>query len=81
MIAQALAASGRGLTVLSDDPRFDLVPLAILDDDGEPVTIGLHAAWDPEHHAAARLGELARDLRRFARQRYPQPGKGVGMRA
>lgn len=80
VVAQALASSGRGLCVVSDDPRFDLVPLAILDDDGEPVTIRLHAAWDPEHHAAARLGELARDLRRFARQRYPQPGQDGGMR-
>ncbi|WP_431791845.1 LysR family transcriptional regulator [Kocuria palustris] len=74
VIAQALAASGRGLTVLSDDPRFELVPLAILADDGSPLTLRLHAAWDPDHHAAGALTELARDLRRFVRGRYPQPG-------
>ncbi|WP_343048986.1 LysR family transcriptional regulator substrate-binding protein [Nocardioides perillae] len=28
-VAQALAASGRGVAVVSDDPRHDLVPLAV----------------------------------------------------
>ena len=46
----------------------------ILADDGSPLTLRLHAAWDPDHHAAGALAELARDLRRFVRGRYPQPG-------
>ncbi|WP_260853495.1 LysR family transcriptional regulator [Kocuria palustris] len=76
VIAQALAASGRGICVLSDDPRFGLVPLGIRDERGEPVTIRLHAAWVAQHHAAAALESLAQDLRRFARRRYPSSPAG-----
>ncbi|MEL4359293.1 MULTISPECIES: LysR family transcriptional regulator [unclassified Luteococcus] len=71
IVAQAVAASGRGVCVLSDDSRFGLVPLLVLDEQGEAVTIRLHAAWERHHHAAHRLSELASDLYRFARERYP----------
>lgn len=70
VVAQAVAASGRGVCVLTDDPRFELVPLAIEDDDGRPLTIRLHVAWQRGHHAAPRLRDLADDLTRFTRQRY-----------
>lgn len=81
VIAQAVAATGRGICVLTDDPRFGLVPLRILADDGSAVSIRLHAAWNPAHHAAAALGELAQDLRRFTRQRYPALARETGQRA
>lgn len=71
VVAQAVAASGRGVCVLTDDPRFDLVPLAIHDGDGRTLTIRLHAAWQRGHHAAPRLRALAGDLGRFTRERYP----------
>ena len=35
-VAQALAAAGRGVAVLSDDPRFDLVPLRVRTLDRSP---------------------------------------------
>ncbi|HEY9264991.1 MAG TPA: LysR family transcriptional regulator, partial [Mycobacterium sp.] len=41
-VAQAMAASGHGIAVVSDDPRFDLHPLLILDGAGEPLQIHLH---------------------------------------
>ena len=68
-VAQALAASGRGVAVVSDDPRFELVPLRI---DGEhgPVEIRLFAAWDSDHHARHKLGEIADRLRKFCEHRY-----------
>ena len=68
-IAQAVAAAGRGVAVVSDDPRFDLVPLNI---DGRrgPVTIRLYAAWDPRHHAASVLADLADRLAAFCAERY-----------
>lgn len=72
VVAQAVAASGRGVCVLTDDPRFDLVPLAILGADGEPVTVRLYAAWEREHHAAQTLQKLADDLSHFTRARYPE---------
>jgi DNA-binding transcriptional LysR family regulator len=68
-VAQALAAAGRGVAVVSDDPRFGLHPLEIVDRD-RPLRIRLFAAWDREHHAAPTLSELARRLEAFVRARY-----------
>ncbi|MFE7226432.1 hypothetical protein ACFU7D_16685 [Nocardioides sp. NPDC057577] len=68
-VAQALAASGRGIAVVSDDPRFGLLPLHI----GAPagrVRIRLYAAWDPQHHAAEALAALAERLSAFCVERY-----------
>ena len=70
VVAQAVAASGRGVCVLTDDPRFGLVPLTIRDADGDALGIRLHAAWDRRHHAADALERLAQDLARFTRRRY-----------
>ncbi|MFE4411302.1 LysR family transcriptional regulator [Streptomyces sp. NPDC056821] len=68
-VAQALAAAGRGVAVVSDDPRFGLV--------GVPLTAGEHllgirlfAAWDPAHHAAALLATMARRLQDHCVARY-----------
>jgi len=68
-VAQAVAAAGRGVAVLSDDPRFDLVPVGI---DLAPgaLVIDLYAAWPASHHAAATIRGLAGRLRTFSRQRY-----------
>jgi DNA-binding transcriptional LysR family regulator len=68
-VAQALAAAGRGVAVVSDDPRFDLHPLEIMGRDG-PLRIELFAAWDPDHHAAATLAALAARVRTFCVERY-----------
>lgn len=72
-VAQALAAAGRGIAVVSDDPRFGLVPLHIKSRHGV-LTLTLHAVWDPRHHAAAELERLAVRLRSFCVARY-----GVGV--
>ncbi|WP_250031458.1 LysR family transcriptional regulator [Paractinoplanes maris] len=64
-VAQAVAAAGRGIAVVTDDPRFGLVPLRI---DGPEIR--LYAAWDPGHHAAATLAALAARLSEFAVERY-----------
>lgn len=68
-VAQALAAAGRGVAVLSDDPRFGLCPLRIAAPDG-PVHISLYAAWQPDHHAAPALSALASRLAAFCVERY-----------
>jgi len=73
VVAQALAASGRGVCVLTDDPRFGLVPLPIRDVDGRPVQIRLHVAWEPGHHAEGTLARLATELAQFTRARYRVP--------
>jgi DNA-binding transcriptional LysR family regulator len=68
-VAQALAAAGRGIAIVSDDPRFDLVPVQIAGRDG-PLRIELFAAWEHDHHAAATLAELGGRLRTFCIERY-----------
>jgi DNA-binding transcriptional LysR family regulator len=68
-LAQALAAAGRGVAVVSDDPRFGLVPIRIMAERGQ-LSIRLYAAWDPAHHAAEALAGLAHRLRAFCGDRY-----------
>lgn len=68
--AQAIAASGRGIAVLTNDPRFGLVPRRVLDVDGQVLTQSLRAAWSPDHHAAGELAALAEDLRDFCARQY-----------
>lgn len=45
-VAQALAAAGRGVAIVTDDPRFDLARLRVLST-GHIVNIHLRAGWDP----------------------------------
>lgn len=68
-IAQALAASGRGVAVVSDDPRFDLVPLAI-DVGRRQLSIRLIAAWDGRSVTAPTMAALAERLGRWVEERY-----------
>lgn len=69
-VALAVAASGRGVAVVTDDPRFGLVSLRIVDDNG-PLLVTQHAAWDPTHHANLQLEALAHRLAAFCATRYP----------
>ena len=68
-VAQAVAAAGRGVAIVSDDPRFGLVPLRVRHDRTH-LTIRLHAAWLPDHHAADVLADVARRLNAFCAARY-----------
>jgi DNA-binding transcriptional LysR family regulator len=68
-VAQALAAAGRGVAVVTDDPRFDLRGVEIEGGDG-PLRIELFAAWEPGHHAATSLAAFAERLRDFCVDRY-----------
>lgn len=72
-VAQAIAAAGRGIAVVSDDPRYDLVQLRVLPESGRLLRIELYAAWHPQHHGAAQLRRLVGRLRAFVWDRYRQP--------
>lgn len=72
-VAQAVAAAGRGVAIVSDDPRFGLVPLRVRHDRRD-LTIRLHAAWLPDHHAAGTLASVARRLNAFCESRYAGGG-------
>lgn len=68
-VAQAVAAAGRGVAIVSDDPRFGLVPLRVRHEQAD-LMIRLHAAWLPDHHAAGVLAGVARRLNAFCASRY-----------
>ncbi|WP_405060944.1 LysR family transcriptional regulator [Kribbella sp. NBC_01505] len=69
-VAQALAAAGRGVAVVSDDPQFDLHPLPIRTDDGD-LSVRLISAWDSRHPARTDLADIATRLSQFVTTRYP----------
>lgn len=68
-VAQALAAAGRGVAVLSDDPWFDLVPLQVRAND-QDLRVELFATWRHDHHADATLRQLAARLKEFCRTHF-----------
>ena len=75
-VAQALGAGGRGVAVVSDDPRYGLAPVAIAaggragGGGGGVLRIPLVAAWDPSHYAAAAIEALVASLAAYAAERY-----------
>ncbi len=70
-LARALAAAGRGVAILSDDPIFGLrtVPIEMTDHD---LDITLYGVWDPAHYAADAIGHALAELSRFNQQHYPE---------
>ena len=69
--AQALAAAGRGVCVLSDDARFGLhsVPIRTRNRD---LIISLFGVWEPMHFAAVQIQEVLDELMDFIAELYPQ---------
>jgi DNA-binding transcriptional LysR family regulator len=68
-VAQALAAAGRGVAVVTDDPRFGLRPLRITVGDSV-LSIRLFAGWDPHHPGALTLAAIARRLSEYIISHY-----------
>lgn len=68
-IAQALAAAGRGVAVVSDDPRYELAPVAI-HHGNTAVAIQLVAAWDTRRVSAPAMAALAGRLVEWVAERY-----------
>jgi DNA-binding transcriptional LysR family regulator len=71
-VAQALAAAGKGVCVVSDDPRFGLrsLPIRLAD---EPLHITLFGAWDATHYAAAQIRSCLDGLAVFCRDLFASP--------
>ncbi len=66
--AQAIAASGKGVGVVTDPPHYGAHPVPILenaDDAGTSIGVPLHVAWDPHHYAAPVIAGLAQRLATF----------------
>ncbi|MGB3762144.1 MAG: LysR substrate-binding domain-containing protein, partial [Ornithinimicrobium sp.] len=70
-VAQAVAASGRGIAVVSDDARFGLHGLRIGIPTGS-LRLNLYAVWNPRHHAAETLAEFAQSLSTYVVSHYGQ---------
>ncbi|MFK4090867.1 LysR family transcriptional regulator [Kribbella sp. NPDC020789] len=75
-VAQALAAAGRGVAVVSDDPQFELRPLSIRTGDGN-LSVRLVSAWDSRHPARAALEDIAGRLSQFVAERYGAQAKSL----
>lgn len=69
--AQALAAAGRGVCVLSDDARFGLHSVPIRTN-GRDLIISLFGVWEPLHFAAVQIQEALDELTDFIAELYPQ---------
>ena len=70
-VAQALAATGSGVCITSDDARYGLSEVRI-HSNGHPLEVNLYAAWDPTHYAADRVENLANEIGGFIELRYPR---------
>lgn len=71
VLAQALAAAGRGICVLSDDPHFDLAAVPISAPGGDLI-ITLFGVWDEMHYASRRIESCLAELSAFTAELYPQ---------
>lgn len=69
-LARGLAAAGRGVAILSDDPIFGLrtVPITV---DAETLAITLYGVWDRSHYAARAIQRVLGALSRFNSASYP----------
>ncbi|MBP8881073.1 MAG: LysR family transcriptional regulator [Dermatophilaceae bacterium] len=64
LMAQAIAASGRGVAVLTERPRFGLHAIHLYDGD-TPLRLTLHATWVRGHYAERTIVALAERLRDY----------------
>ncbi|MGO4632086.1 LysR family transcriptional regulator substrate-binding protein [Streptomyces sp. 2RAF24] len=73
--AQALAAAGRGVCLVTDETRFGLAELTVRTPEGL-LTVPLYAGWDPDHYARSAIRDLVEGLRAYCdhhAQRYAGP--------
>lgn len=66
--AQALAAAGRGVCLVTDDARFGLSELIVHTPDG-PLTVPLYAGWDASRYARPAIHTLVDGLRTYCELR------------
>lgn len=74
VLAQALAAAGRGVCVLSDDPHYELVAVPISAPGGDLI-ITLFGVWDEMHYASEHIAACLAELSTFNAELYPQTMK------
>ncbi len=73
--AQALAAAGRGVCLVTDGARFDLSAQPVRTSEAL-LTVPLYAGWDPGHYATSAIHDLVDGLRAFCdhhARRFSEP--------
>ncbi|MGD2424947.1 hypothetical protein ACP8WZ_37040, partial [Mycolicibacterium nivoides] len=65
-VAQALASSGHGIAVLTDQPLFGLTAIPIRVPDGI-LSVTLYAGWDSNHFAASGAASLVESIINYHR--------------
>ncbi len=72
VVAQALAAAGHGVAVVSDEPRFGLRRLRIRSLDGT-LRIPLHAVWDATRYSATGVEQFVDALGLYCQRYFAGP--------
>jgi DNA-binding transcriptional LysR family regulator len=70
VVGQALAAAGKGICVLSDDPSFGVHAMPITHR-GKDLVFTLFGVWNPLHFAAPAIRECLQNLSLFTSELYP----------
>lgn len=68
-VAQALAAAGKGICILSDDSRYGLHSMPI-DAQAGPMKITLYGAWDPLHFSQESIHSTMEGFSEFIEELY-----------
>lgn len=76
-VAQAFAAAGRGIAVVTDDPRFGLHPLLVEGALGL-IRLPLYAAWERGHYADTAMRDVVRRMSDYCVHRYGSVVVGDG---
>ncbi len=74
-VAQALAATGHGVAVVSDDPRFGLRAIPV-DGAAGGLRLPLYAAWERPHYADRTIRAVVRELADYCVARYGEAVRG-----
>jgi len=74
LLAQGLAAAGRGVALLTNRTRFDLVGVPVRSR-GLELEVAFHAGWDADHYAAPQLAELVDRVAEFCTAQLPYLGR------
>ena len=72
IIAQAMAAAGRGNAVVIEPAAYDLQHAFVVHQ-GKPLVVHFFAAWDPAHYAAKEIEAFAEDLQVWFKRLTPFP--------
>lgn len=69
-VAQAIAARGDAVALVTDTPRFDLQSVPVFAG-GHPLAVSLYASWDAEHFASTDIQAVALALREWMQGNAP----------